>query len=157
MLDLKLIRQEPERVRDALERRRAGAAVDELLQLDARRRELLPELEGLRAKHRFIYEEFLVLQIALAARRREMRDKQRAPKLPVDSEIVTGAEAIVKGRALSKSGDATPVVFSLYQSREGLWRVYDVSFEGMSLVGNYRAHCENVAANEYEGFAVNAT
>ena len=43
--------------------------------------------QGLRAKRRFIYEEFLVLQIALAARRREMRDKQRAPKLPVDSVI----------------------------------------------------------------------
>jgi ATP-dependent DNA helicase RecG len=43
--------------------------------------------QGLHAKRRFIYEEFLVLQIALAARRREMRDKQRAPKLPVDSVI----------------------------------------------------------------------
>ncbi len=52
MLDLKLIREDPERVREALERRRAGSSVDELLELDARRRELLPELEGLRAEQK---------------------------------------------------------------------------------------------------------
>ena len=42
MLDLKLIRSEPERVKEALARRGAAEQVDELLRLDARRRELLP-------------------------------------------------------------------------------------------------------------------
>jgi seryl-tRNA synthetase len=50
MLDLKLLRREPDQVRAALARRGAADAVDELLGLDARRRELLPQLEGLRAK-----------------------------------------------------------------------------------------------------------
>jgi seryl-tRNA synthetase len=50
MLDLKLLRREPDQVRAALARRGAAAAVDELLELDARRRELLPQLEGLRAQ-----------------------------------------------------------------------------------------------------------
>ncbi|MEA2495793.1 MAG: seryl-tRNA synthetase [Thermoleophilaceae bacterium] len=50
MLDLKLLRREPAEVRAALARRGGGDAVDELLTLDARRRELLPELEGLRAQ-----------------------------------------------------------------------------------------------------------
>src|SRR3954468_19539170 len=45
MLDLKLLRSEPERVKAALARRGAGGEVDELLTLDARRRELLPEVE----------------------------------------------------------------------------------------------------------------
>jgi seryl-tRNA synthetase len=45
MLDLKLIRSNPERVKAALARRGAAERVDELLALDARRRELLPELE----------------------------------------------------------------------------------------------------------------
>jgi ATP-dependent DNA helicase RecG len=36
-----------------------------------------------RARRRFLYEHFLVLQIALALRRREIRDRQRAPRLPV--------------------------------------------------------------------------
>ena len=50
MLDLKLIRDDPEGVRVALERRKADAPIDELVELDARRRQLLPELEGLRAE-----------------------------------------------------------------------------------------------------------
>src|SRR5262249_42506831 len=39
------------------------------------------------ARHRFAYEEFLVLQVALAVRRRELRDRQRAPVLPVTPQI----------------------------------------------------------------------
>jgi ATP-dependent DNA helicase RecG len=79
----------------------AAAHVEEILPESVRKKRGFPDAatalrelhfpdtlaQGLRAKRRFIYEEFLVLQIALAARRREMRDKQRAPKLPVDSVI----------------------------------------------------------------------
>jgi seryl-tRNA synthetase len=52
VLDLKRIRQEPDVVRAALERRGAEAAagLNRVIELDARRRELLPELEGLRAE-----------------------------------------------------------------------------------------------------------
>jgi seryl-tRNA synthetase len=49
VLDLKEIRRDPEPVRAALARRGAADALDELLSLDARRRELLPRLEELRA------------------------------------------------------------------------------------------------------------
>ena len=38
--------------------------------------------EAVRARRRFIYEEFLLLQLALALRRREVRDRGRAPVLP---------------------------------------------------------------------------
>jgi seryl-tRNA synthetase len=54
MLDLKLIRSDPERVKAALARRGAAEAVDELLALDARRRELLPEIEGAQAERKSI-------------------------------------------------------------------------------------------------------
>ena len=50
VLDLKLIRSEPERVKAALARRGAAERVDELLALDARRRELLPESRSARAE-----------------------------------------------------------------------------------------------------------
>ena len=52
MLDLKAIRRDPDAVRTALARRGDGsdARLDEALALDARRRELLPEVEGLRAR-----------------------------------------------------------------------------------------------------------
>ncbi|HXR27944.1 MAG TPA: serine--tRNA ligase [Solirubrobacteraceae bacterium] len=52
MLDLKRIRDDPEGVRAALARRGGDAAqaLDGVIELDARRRRLLPELEGLRAE-----------------------------------------------------------------------------------------------------------
>jgi len=52
MLDLKLIRSDPERVKVALARRGAEEGVDELLELDARRRELLPDIEGAQAERK---------------------------------------------------------------------------------------------------------
>ena len=52
MLDLKLIRSDPERVKAALARRGAADEVDELLALDARRRELLPEIESAQAERK---------------------------------------------------------------------------------------------------------
>jgi seryl-tRNA synthetase len=52
VLDLKLIREDPDGVRAALARRGEGAAdgLDRVIALDVRRRELLPALEGLRAE-----------------------------------------------------------------------------------------------------------
>ena len=52
MLDLKLIRDDPDGVRAALARRgeQAAAGLEGVIELDARRRQLLPELEGLRAE-----------------------------------------------------------------------------------------------------------
>jgi seryl-tRNA synthetase len=52
MLDLRLIRSDPERVKQSLARRGAAERVDELLALDARRRELLPEIEGAQAERK---------------------------------------------------------------------------------------------------------
>jgi len=50
MLDLKRIRREPDAVRAALARRGDDGALDTVLELDGRRRAILPELESLRAR-----------------------------------------------------------------------------------------------------------
>jgi seryl-tRNA synthetase len=50
VLDLKQIRRDPEATRAALERRQAAGRLDEVLRLDARRRELLPQEEALKAE-----------------------------------------------------------------------------------------------------------
>jgi seryl-tRNA synthetase len=52
VLDLKAIRRDPDAVRAALARRGDGseARLDEVLRTDERRRALLPEVEGLRAR-----------------------------------------------------------------------------------------------------------
>src|SRR5215203_1558743 len=52
MLDLKAIRSDPERIKRALTRRGAAEQVDELLALDARRRQLLPEVENAQAERK---------------------------------------------------------------------------------------------------------
>jgi seryl-tRNA synthetase len=52
MLDLKLIRSDPERVKAALARRGAEQGVDEVLALDRRRRELIPEIESAQAERK---------------------------------------------------------------------------------------------------------
>ena len=52
MLDLKAIRSDPERVKAALARRGAADQVDALLALDARRRQLLPEVENAQAERK---------------------------------------------------------------------------------------------------------
>lgn len=49
MFDIKMIRENPDLVRQGLQQRRAGVDVDEILALDEKRRTLLYELEQLRA------------------------------------------------------------------------------------------------------------
>ena len=44
MLDLKLLRDNPDAVRDALKRRNSAASLDGLLQLERQRRELLTSI-----------------------------------------------------------------------------------------------------------------
>ena len=52
MLDLKLIRSDPGTVRAGLERRGAAGDLDRVIELDARRREILPELEAARGERK---------------------------------------------------------------------------------------------------------
>ena len=57
MLDLKLIRSDPERVKAALARRGAAEQVDELLALDAHRRALLPQIESAQNARKMLSEQ----------------------------------------------------------------------------------------------------
>ncbi len=50
MLDIKLIRQDPDRVKQELKNRNIDVDIDELLNLDKRRREILVKVEELRAE-----------------------------------------------------------------------------------------------------------
>jgi seryl-tRNA synthetase len=50
VLDLRLIRREPDTVRAALARRGDDGPLDHVIELDARRRDILPRLEGLKAQ-----------------------------------------------------------------------------------------------------------
>ncbi|MDI7277744.1 MAG: serine--tRNA ligase, partial [Anaerolineae bacterium] len=50
MIDLKLIREHPDLVRQAVARLNTSAPIDEILALDAKRRDLLQQVEGLKAQ-----------------------------------------------------------------------------------------------------------
>ncbi len=50
MLDIKLIREEPEKVKEALQKRGADVGLEEILSLDQARRELLSAIEAKRAE-----------------------------------------------------------------------------------------------------------
>jgi len=69
VLDLKRIRDDPEAVKAALARRGAADEIDRLLKLDERRRELLPQVEGGRARQNQASE-------AIAEAKREGRDAE---------------------------------------------------------------------------------
>src|SRR5215208_2502369 len=62
MLDLRSIREDPRPARDALARRGAADRLDELLRLDERRREILPELEEGRARRNRVSAEIAQLK-----------------------------------------------------------------------------------------------
>ncbi|MFZ9669094.1 MAG: serine--tRNA ligase [Solirubrobacterales bacterium] len=69
MLDLKLIRSDPDTVRAGLERRGAAGNLDRVVELDSRRREILPELEAARGKRKEASEE-------IGAAKREGREAE---------------------------------------------------------------------------------
>jgi ATP-dependent DNA helicase RecG len=93
----------PDQLRPLLRRavEQFAGHVPDILPPELRRRHGFPEApQALRAVHfpaalaeaetgrrRFVYEGFLVLQVALALRRREVRDRQRAPVLAVTPQI----------------------------------------------------------------------
>lgn len=83
MLDIKLIREQPEKIKEALEKRNMVFDVDYLLDVDTRRRGKIKEVEDMRARHR------------------QMSEK--IPSLPEDEKVV----AIKESKSLkAKIGDA---------------------------------------------------
>jgi seryl-tRNA synthetase len=93
LLDVKLIREQPDVVREALARRGGGveAGVDLVVELDRRRRELLPERDRLRAERNETSER-------IAAGRRDGRDTSSA----IAAMRVLGAREKDIGRELTE-------------------------------------------------------
>src|SRR3954454_20673897 len=85
MLDLKLIRSDPERVKAALARRGAAEQIEELLALDARRRKLLPRIEGAQAERKTISK-----QIGEAKQRGEEAAEETAVVAALKQAIESG-------------------------------------------------------------------
>jgi seryl-tRNA synthetase len=103
MLDLKLIRSDPERVKAALARRGAAEQIDELLSLDARRRELLPRIEGAQAERKTISKQIgeakqrgeeAAEEMAAVAELKQTIDSGKAELEQVDADLQRVATAL---------------------------------------------------------------
>jgi len=104
MLDLKLIRSDPERVKTALARRGAAEQIDELLGLDLRRRELLPRIEGAQAERKALSK-----QIGEAKQRGEQAAEQMAAVAELKGTIESGKEELERVEAeLERLASALP-------------------------------------------------
>ena len=57
MLDIKFIRENPDVVREALQNRHSGDSIDDILALDERRRVLIVEVEGMKARRNEVSKE----------------------------------------------------------------------------------------------------
>jgi phospholipid transport system substrate-binding protein len=59
--------------------------------------------------------------------------------LPV--QAAPGADDVVVRTEIKQGGGQPniPIYYSFYKNREGAWKVYDISIEGVSLVTNYRS------------------
>jgi len=58
-------------------------------------------------------------------------------KIQYPGDVIDGDLAIVKTRIITKQETEIPVDYRMFLSH-GRWAVYDVSVEGISLIGNYR-------------------
>jgi seryl-tRNA synthetase len=127
MLDIKLIREQPDLVRQRLATRGAGdeARIDELLKLDEQRRKLLAEVEGLKAQRNRVSKEIGALmgqkKIEEAeARKKETRelgdkitelDKQAAGAEAARDEILLRLPNLPhESVAIGKSAEDNPVI-----------------------------------------------
>ena len=95
MLDLKAIRSDPERIKAALARRGAAEQVDELLALDARRRQLLPEVENAQAERKTLSK-----QIGERKQAGEDADELMATVQGLKERIESGKEELERVEAL---------------------------------------------------------
>lgn len=68
-------------------------------------------------------------------------------KVTYAGDQVTGDQAVVKTRIVSKTGTEIPVDYKMQKTPEG-WRVYDVTIEGVSLVANYRTQFNKIVMTE---------
>ena len=97
MIDAKLIRSEPDRVREALARRGAGDLVDAFLELDGERRRLQAAVEGARAANN-----------AAAKAIAEAKQKGEDTSIPIARQAQLKAEQATDEGALAEITRAHP-------------------------------------------------
>jgi len=77
-------------------------------------------------------------------------ERYSGERITYSGDTVDGDLATVRTRVMMKQGQEVPVDYRMVR-REGRWLVYDVTVEGISLVGNYRTQFnEVIRTSSYE-------
>lgn len=80
---------------------------------------------------------------------RKKIEKYSDEKIIYTGESVTGGNAVVKTKVITKKETDVPLDYKLMKE-ESKWRVYDVVIEGVSLVNNYRSQFNEIlGSNPY--------
>jgi len=97
-------------------------------------------------------EEFVALFRALLDRTYLPQIKlYQGERIQFVGESVDGDFAAVQARVLTRRGQEAAVMFRLHRPGER-WLIYDISVEGISLVGNYRAQFDQIIQRaSYQG------
>jgi phospholipid transport system substrate-binding protein len=74
-------------------------------------------------------------------------DQYQGEKIAYLGDSINGDEATVKTRIVTPKGTEIPVEYRTHL-KDGRWKVYDVSIEGVSLVSNYRTQFNKVITTE---------
>jgi phospholipid transport system substrate-binding protein len=89
-------------------------------------------------------EEFVQLFADLLERSYVSRiDEYGGERVKYESEKVEGDNAVVRTKIVTKTGQEVPVDARMIR-RGDRWMIYDISIEGISLVGNYRGQFDRV-------------
>jgi seryl-tRNA synthetase len=100
MIDIKLLRENPEKVKKACENKQAKVDIDKVLELDKKRRELIQEVEMLRSEQKKLGKDQIEQAKGLKTRIKELEPELEAiekefsvlflkiPNLPLDDVIV---------------------------------------------------------------------
>ena len=91
---------------------------------------------------------FLALFVDLLANRygSDFDQFRGTERVVVDGSERLGDEWVVKTHLVTHSGDRVPIHYRFFQ-RDGRWRAYDVSIEGVSLVNHYRRRFSRFLVN----------
>ena len=108
---------------------------------ESAKRALGPHWQGLSEKDRG---EFVSVYADLLERAYISKiDRYTGERISYERESVDGDLATVKSRFITKQGTEIPIDYRLLR-RGDRWLVYDVSVEGVSLIGNYRTQFNKI-------------
>lgn len=79
-------------------------------------------------------------------------EKYTNEKILYVKEINGKKKSIVKTKIITRRDKEIPVHYRLFKNKEGIWKIYDVVIEGVSLIRNYRTQFNQIiTSSSYEG------